>query len=300
MNVKVLSAIGISGLLMAGGVWSASAASTSGYDLFKTSVKNMQNLDSFTADVQASLSDNGKDIYQVSAVSQQDIKGDTSNNSFTINNGNATKKVDVYSNDQQEVLKSNDDESYYVKQDSDRKDHRKEEKDKEEKRSPQMQRDIEAIFDSLTTNYQDSITTKTLANGNTEIQMNLSKNQIPAVGQAAVSYLVKNFDQQGQDIEKESFGSLQFNELTPKLPQLETNITVSKAELLGEVNKDGYLVGQEATITVTGKDAKGTSHDLVLHVNSKLEQLNNTKVDNIDISGKKVVTVQDHHEGHED
>ena len=42
MNLKVLSAVGISGLLMAGGVMTAAAsASLSGYDLFKTSVKNM-------------------------------------------------------------------------------------------------------------------------------------------------------------------------------------------------------------------------------------------------------------------
>ena len=300
MNVKVLSAIGISGLLMAGGVWSASAASTSGYDLFKTSVKNMQNLDSFTADVQASLSDNGKDIYQVSSVGQQDIKGDTSNYSFTINNGKVTKKVDLYSNDQQEVVKSNDDESYYIKQDSDRADHRKEENDKEDKQSPQMQKDIEAIFDALTTNYQDSITSKKLANGNTELQLNLSKNQLPAVVQASVSFFVKNMDQQEQDNEMDGFGSLQLDELKPNLPLLEKNITVSKVELKGEVNGDSYLVGQEATLYVTGEDASGTSHDLVLHVNSKLDQLNSTKVDNIDLSGKKVVTVQDHHKGHED
>ena len=158
MNVKVLSAIGISGLLMAGGVWSASASSTSGYDLFKTSMKNIHNLNSFTADVQASLSDNGKEIYQVSSVSQQDIKSDTSNSSFTINNGNAAKKVEFFSNDQQEIVKSSDDESYYVEQENEGKDEGKKENQKEEELTPQMQKDIEGIFDSLTKNYQDSIT----------------------------------------------------------------------------------------------------------------------------------------------
>ena len=48
MNFKILRAIGISGLLMAGGVVSASAfASSSGYDLFKTSVKKMHNCEQF-------------------------------------------------------------------------------------------------------------------------------------------------------------------------------------------------------------------------------------------------------------
>lgn len=298
MNVKMLGAIGISGLLMVGGVVSASASSTSGYDLFKTSVKNMHNVNSFTADVQASLSDNGKVIYQVSSISQQDIKGDASSSSFTINNGSVSKKVDLFDNGQQEIVKSSDDESYYVKQDSEGKDQGK--ADNEEEQSPQMQKDIEAIFDALTKNYQDSITSNKLANGNTELQLSLSKNQIPAVGQAAVSFAVKNMDQQGQDLEKEGFGPLQSAELTPKMPQLETNITVSKVELKGEVNADNYLVGQVADITVTGEDANGTSHDLVLHLNSKLDKLNSTSVGSVDLSGKKVISVQDNHDGHED
>ena len=72
-----------------------------------------------------------------------------------------------------------------------------------------MQKDIEAIFDALTKNYQDSITSNKLANGNTELQLNLSKNQIPAAGQAAVSFLFKNMDHQGQGHGKsEDFGSL--------------------------------------------------------------------------------------------
>ena len=57
-----------------------------------------------------------------------------------------------------------------------------------------MQKDIEGIFDSLTKNYQDRIDAKKLANGNTELQLSLSKNEIPAVGQASISLLLKNMD----------------------------------------------------------------------------------------------------------
>ncbi len=104
----------------------------------------MHNVNSFTADVQASLSDNGKEIYQVSSISQQDIKGDASSSSFTINNGSVSKKVDLFNNDQQEIVKSSDDESYYVKQDNEGKDQGREHN--EEEQSPQMQKDIEAYL----------------------------------------------------------------------------------------------------------------------------------------------------------
>jgi len=294
MNFKVLSAVGISGLLMAGGVLSTSAfASSSGYDLFKTSVKKTQTVNSFTADINASLSDNGKEIYQVSSVSQMDLKGDASSSSVNIQNGSVSKEVNVYSKDHQEIVKSNGDENYYVKQGR----HKgNEENHKEEKPSPQMQKDIENIFDALTKNYQDSITSQKLANGNTELQLNLSKDQIPAAGQAAVSFFLKNMDHQGQAMEKANLGSLKLADLTPKLPQLQTNIMVSKVVLHGEVNADEYLVGQEADIYVTGQDTNGTSHDLVLHLNSKLDQLNNTNVKSVDLSGKKVVNVKENHE----
>ena len=110
-----------------------------------------------------------------------------------------------------------------------------------------------------------------MANGNTELQLSLSKNEIPAVGQASISLLLKNMDQQDKDIGKEDFGgALKIDELTPKLPQLESNIIVSKVDLCGEVNTDQYLVGQEADIYVTGEDVNGTSHELVLHLDKQV------------------------------
>ena len=56
-------------------------------------------------------------------------------------------------------------------------------------------------------------------------------------------------------MEKDKFGgAVKLDELTPKLPQLTTNIMVSKVDLFGEVNTDEYLVGQKADIYVTGED----------------------------------------------
>ena len=295
MNFKVLSAVGISGLLMAGGVMTAAAsASSSGYDLFKTSVKNMHQLDSFTANTQASLSDNGNEIYQISSLSQLDLKGDQSRSSVSINNGSESKKLELYSNDHQDIVKSSDDEKYYVEQDSEEERAGDTENEKEEEITPQMQKDIEGIFDSLTKNYQDRIDAKKLANGNTELQLSLSKNEIPAVGQASISFLLKNMDQQAQDMGTDEFGEvLKLDELTPKLPQLTSNIMVSKVDLYGEVNTDQYLVGQKADIYVTGEDVNGTSHELVLHLTNKLDKINSTNVSGIDLSGEKVVKVKD-------
>ena len=45
-----------------------------------------------------------------------DLKGDASSSSVSIKNGSESKKVEFYSKDHQEIVKSSDDENYYVKQ----------------------------------------------------------------------------------------------------------------------------------------------------------------------------------------
>jgi hypothetical protein len=298
MKKKVLAAVGISGLLMVGGVVSASASS-SGYDLFKTAVKKTHNVSSFTAHVQASLEDNGKEVYKVDSLNLVNLKDDASQSTVNIDNGGTSTNVDFYSKDNQSVVKSSKDVNYYVKQETERKSESKNEKQKEEL-SPAMQKDVEAIFDALTKNYQNNITTNDLGNGKTEIQLDLSKNQIPAVGQAVVSFFLKNIDQQKEQMDSNEFGSLQFSDLKPQLPQLKNNISVSSVVLKGQVDKDQYLVGQEAILSVSGVDVNGVHHDLVLHLTSSLDKLNQSTITNLDLNGKTVVNVKDDHQGRED
>ncbi|MFJ5712933.1 hypothetical protein [Neobacillus sp. NPDC093127] len=299
MNKKVLAAVGVSGLLMAGGVLSASA-STSGYDLFKTAVKKTHTINSFTAHTSASLTDNVKEIYQVDSLNTANLKDESGNSTVSVTNGGTTTKVDYFSKANQTVVKSSKDDNYYVKDESEHKKEFKRKEHKDENLSPQMQKDVEAIFDAVTKNYQDKITTSVGANGNTELQLDLSKNQIPAVGQAVVSFFLKNIDQQKDHKEKAEFGSLQLADLKPELPQLKNNINVSRVVLKGVVDKNDYLTGQEATIYVSGEDVNGTHHDLVLKLTNTFDQLNNSKVSGVDLTGKKVVKVQDKHDGHED
>ncbi|NHC43086.1 hypothetical protein G6549_24630 [Bacillus sp. MM2020_1] len=299
MNKKVLAAAGISGLLMAGGVLSASA-STSGYDLFKTAVKKTHTINSFSAHTTASLTDNGKEIYQVDSLNTLNVKAESGNSTVSVTNGGTTTKVDYFSKADQTVVKSSKDDNYYVKQEKEDKKESNRKEHKDENLSPQMQKDVEAIFDAITKNYQDKITTKDGVNGQTKLQLDLSKNQIPAVGQAVVSFFLKNIDHQKEHVEKAEFGSLQFADLKPQLPQLKNNINVSRVVLNGAVDKNEYLVGQEATIYVSGDDVNGTRHDLVLKLANKFNQLNQAKVSSVDLTGKKVVTVQEKHDRHED
>ncbi|WP_026692604.1 hypothetical protein [Peribacillus kribbensis] len=299
MNSKVLTAVGISGLLMAGGVLSASA-SASGYDLFKTSVKKTQKVNSFTAHVQASLEDNGSTIYSVDSVSKENLKADNGSSNVLVVNDGKKSQMNFYNDEKQTVVKSSSDNKYYVKQDNENKWKDSKDNHKEEQFSAGKQKDIEAIFDALTKNYQDSVTSKELSNGNTELKLDLSKNEIPAVGQAVMSFFLKNIDQQRSENAHEGFGPLQYANLKPAIPQLTSNISVSRVVLKGEVNPHQYLTGQKADVYVSGKDPDGTEHNVVLHIISNLDNLNKTNADTVDLKGKQVVKVQDRHDGHED
>ncbi|HEY2419880.1 MAG TPA: hypothetical protein VGI04_00600 [Neobacillus sp.] len=299
MKSKVLAAVGISGLLMAGGVITASA-STSGYDLFKTAVKKTQNVNSFTAHTSGSLTDNGKVVYQVDSLNTTNLKDESGSSTVSVTNSGTTTKVDYYSMANQSVVKSSKDDSFYVKQENDHKGKVNRKENKDEKLSPQMQKDVEAIFDAVTKNYQDKITSSDIGNGSKELLLDLSKNQIPAVGQAVVSFFLKNIDQQKQQLEKPEFGSLQLADLKPQLPQLKNNISVTRVVLKGDVNKSQYLDGQEVTIYVSGNDVNGTHHDLVLTLKNQFTNINKSTVTSVDLTGKKVVNVQNKHEGHQD
>lgn len=299
MNSKMLAAVGISGLLMAGGVMSASA-STSGYDLFKTAVKKTHVVNSFTAHVQASLEDNGKVVYQVDSLNKENLKSDSGSNSVSVTNGGKTTKVDFYNQNHQTVIKSSDDDKYYVRKGGEGERKFKHKEHKGEELSPQMQKDVEGIFDALTKNYQDSVTSKDLGNGNTELQLSLSKSEIPAVGQAVTSFFLRNLDQHKDHMDKKEFGSLKLADLKPQLPKLQNNIVVSSVVLKGQVNADQYLTGQEAIISVSGDEANGTHHDLVLHITSNLDDLNKTEVTGVSLEGKSVVQMKEKHFRHED
>jgi hypothetical protein len=168
---------------------------------------------------------------------------------------------------------------------------------KEGKPSAQVQQGIENIFDALTKNYQDKIQLTDLSNGNKELQLSLSKTEIPVVGQAVASFLITNANQHSDHFNKGKFG--QKAELKPTLPQLTSNVSVDSAELKGIVDAQQFLVGQEVTLNVSGDDAKGTHHNLVLHLTDTLNNINSTTVKAIDLKGKKVVKVQDRH-NHQD
>jgi hypothetical protein len=115
-----------------------------------------------------------------------------------------------------------------------------------------------------------------------------------------VEIFLKNIDQNKEHFGNREFGSLNMADLKPLLPQLTSGITVNKVDLNGIVDKNNYLVEQDATIYVSGKDAKGTVHNLVLSIKNQFDHINSSKVDTIDLKGKKVVTVQNKFKRHED
>ncbi|MDQ0199675.1 hypothetical protein [Neobacillus ginsengisoli] len=302
MKKKVLAAVGISGLLMAGGVLSASAsASGNGYQLFKDSVKKTQTLTNFTSHVEASLTDNGKKLYSVNSLSSENLTAQAASSNVNVTKGGKTTNLNYYSKNHQTIVKSSNDTNYYVRQGHvEKNEQQKNENHNGHKLSPQMQKDVEAIFDAITTNYQDKINSSDLGNGNTGLSFELTKDQVPAVGQAVVSFFLKNIDQNKEHFGNREFGSLNIADLKPVLPQLTSGISVDKVVLNGIVDKNNYLMEQDATIHVTGTDVKGTTHSLVLSIKNQFDNINNSKVNTIDLKGKKVVTVQDNHKRHED
>ena len=58
--------------------------------------------------------------------------------------------------------------------------------------------------------------------------------------------------------------------LKNSLPQLVTDITMDEVEVNASVDADDHITNQTAQIHISGKDAQGAAHDVVLSVDMTL------------------------------
>jgi|SRR3954463_8280736 hypothetical protein len=71
MNKRLLAVIGISGTLLLGSVYSISA-NTSGYELYKSALKQTHTADSATVGIRLNVEDNQKPIFSADTVFESD------------------------------------------------------------------------------------------------------------------------------------------------------------------------------------------------------------------------------------
>lgn len=290
------SAVGISSIVMLTTGFSA-MASTSGYDAYKSALKNTKTVKNVTVQAAAALQDNGNVVASAAGSFKLSRDTKTASGSAEISANGTKQSFDLYKQKDQTVIKSSASDAYYVRQEG--KGKQKHNRVQENNRQDRSQQ-VETVVDALVGNLKDYVTVDTKADGSKEISVQLDNAQLPAVVNAIAPIVIKeaakekNDGEKQDDNEKDNKNKLPFQEdfLKEAAPQLTQDIKIDKVSVKASVNASNYIEHQEAELTVSGKDDNGAAHEVTLHLQADLSGYNSTTPDTIDLTGKNVQTIK--------
>ncbi|RKP56942.1 hypothetical protein D7Z26_02840 [Cohnella endophytica] len=298
-------AIGISSVVMLSTGLTA-LAGTSGYEDYKTALKTTKALNSVSVQAVATLRDNGIVLTEAQGNLKANLKTETKSGSFKVSNKGVEQSVELYSLTDGQAWKKGDADTYFVKKDPLDKES---DNSEESKDSSWLDQQAETVIDALVGNLKDYVTVDTRSDGSKSISLSLDSVQIPAVVQALAPLAFKKLSDtnghEGKDQKEKQnpekiadpedmFGKSLFDPANLVLTQ---EIHIRSISLNADVNAAGDIERQQASVVFTGKDASGAAHELNLNLDLHLSGFDQTTPDTIDLTGKKVQTIQDRHEG---
>jgi hypothetical protein len=270
-----------------------------GYNAYKSAVKSTVDIQNVTRNIDVSVVDNGASLLDVKSTLKSAGTEEPGSANVEIKGGTTTQSIQFFNQNGQKIVKTSGSDAYQIVDSKNRgKDGNKNE-DHNGQNDAVMKQEMENIVDALVGNLKDYVTLND-TNGVKDIHFQLSGSQIPAVVNTVGSLFVK----QGANAKvhspkaSETFG-LDVATLRDSLPKLTQDIKIETVAMNASVDADNHITNQAGELHVSGKDAQGTAHEVVVNLNIGLSNFNTTTPDTIDLTGKKVETVQPSH-GHDD
>ncbi|WP_375103559.1 hypothetical protein ACDZ28_30795 [Paenibacillus sp. RS8] len=300
-------AAGISGAIMLVTGMTAFAG-TSGYEDYKAALKNTaENIQTVTVQADAMLKDNGTILSQAQGSIKVSLPNEAVSGAVKISGSQGSHELNLYSQPDGQVWKSDASDIYYVKQDI--KDKKDQETGTEPKEAVWLSSLEETIMDALIGNLKNEITSTTDKDGAKHISLQLDNAQIPAVVQALAPVLFKNLsEEKDHKSSKETTVDsndpedlIQHNLFDFQAIALTNGVQIQSIRLNADITPANELQHQQLDLTFVGQDAQGASHTLAASVDVQLSAFNATTPESIDLSGKQVQQVKEDHEyGHRD
>ncbi|MBX4266478.1 hypothetical protein [Clostridium estertheticum] len=260
----------------------AQVLTKSGYDELKDSVKYTTEsattkLTSYTTDMSVILKDNGNVVYSDDSISKVDVSKGAKE---TVTKGiDGLKKTEgyTYSDINGDIYKDSSKNIYNITEfTSPHKITTSKNPFKEERAT-----DMEKIADAVVGNLKDAVVVTQNPDGSKTLSGSLSEAQIPAVINAVVSLESKSV-----------FGNRFNNSNNPNnestIPKITSDVFVKEVKGNMVTTKDGLIQTVLGTGVISGKDAKGVEHKLTFELLAKMTDVNTTKVNKPDLTGKKV------------
>ncbi|WP_318505885.1 hypothetical protein [Bacillus sp. T3] len=283
MNKKTLGVIGLSGAILLGSVYSISA-NTSGYELYKSALKQTHQADSATMALSVKLEDNEQSLFSMNSLYKGDMKQGVSTISTEMANTEESSAMNLYKQDG----------AWYVTKEGTDLFYKMDAKNPHSEQSLELQDDVENLIDVLTKNLQQQITVDEAKNGATTVELDLTGKEIPLAANALSSLMIKHsvMLQDRTEASETNF------HITPTIPELDHDITVKQINLTATITKEDRIAQQTVKAVVSGKDKQGKEHNLVLNFKLEVKDYNQTTVSKVEIPTDKVEEMDVSHGGH--
>ena len=262
-------------LFLASGI--SAMENTSGYDTYKTALKNTKAESSMTANVDLTITDNGKKIIIGTADLKVNKDQKAGSVAAFIGDNTETRSINVFRQEGKVVFKNSEEDVYKVKELNTS----KWQHNGDQQGPPKA---VGQIFGTLFGNIKELATIENKANYGKHIELHLSGDQVPAVVNAVGTMAVSKI------------GNHPNSENTPdwmaNMPKLTDKIKVDKIDLEAEISPNNVLKEQSAKIKIIGTDDSGKKHDLTINIDIDYTDFNKTVPETVDLTDKKIEEIK--------
>ncbi len=269
----------------------ASISSSSGYEVYKAALKNLPQVGSMTTQATVSVLDNGNVILNAEGTVKMDSTNRTMSSLSTINAGNKTQTNEVYCQNDQTITKNADSDVYNVMAMKAGKAPLDRNLDKKTAHEA-VAKDVENIVDLLASNFDSNISLDNQADGSKVVSLSLAGSQITPLENAVASLIVKNAAREGERGPKAGSSMGNMNSIISSMPQLIDAISLNSVDMVANIDAQGQITKQTAALKITGNDASGQTHEIVINVDMNLSGIGSTTPDTVDLTGKQVNNIQ--------
>lgn len=277
-----------------------------GYEAYKEAFKATAAIDSATHRINLTLLDNGNELLNVKSEMKHNEAAGGASGQVTIAGDAVERTIQFYSQDGQQVVKSDSSDTYYLLDDShDKKWKHKRESDESDARkmSPRFSQEMENVLDALVGNLKNYVNLSDSANGGKSIDATLTGSQIPSLVNVIGSLVVKEalsgkHEEQTRSPEQDIGGAfgLDFGQIAAHFPKLTDKVNIDEIALRADIDENNHIRNQEIDFTISGKDAAGQTHSVVLSADIEMSAVNATAPDTIDLTGKTTESLSQLHE----
>lgn len=272
-----------------------------GYEAYKSALKNSAAATSATHQVAMSILDNGNELLNVTTTVKENGAAGGVSGKAAINAGSTSQTFDFYEQAGKHIFKAGNSDTYYVMTASGREEMKRKH---EAMQDSAYSQEMENVVDALVGNLKNYVNLHDASGGGKTVDVKLSGSQIPAAANVIGSLIVKEAlnGKHAQEMgDHAQFGpnplGLNVQQIASHFPKLTKDIQIDEVALHAAIDENNYISSQEIDFTISGKDASGQAHKVVIGTDMEISNVNATTPDTVDLTGKKIQSIQNEY-GH--